>query len=515
MSQAEESCTSSCINSYEVNSAELQEHLLSSSYAYIQYVLGATQSNADLVPTPEFHVTMFTMFTNAAIKRCVAACPRGHAKTTLMKIAIGRIIYGSNSDLNIGYLSHSSPLATKALADIYSMLRAPNMVAVFGEPVFSKEQLDRGEYTFKLGGHIFNMSSFGANSQIRGYNTNNRRLDILIVDDLEDSGENASDVLFLKLKRWFYSDVMKALSHGGRVLQIGNIVNKNSIVNENCADPRWHSMKLSAIKADGTPLWPELNSFDDLLAEYNSYAKNGLAGQWCAEMLNDPNAANTLSIDLERIGRKPKPEPSNSGHSTGFITIDPAISTAAWGHAQTIAVHCYYDDPAKTVVPYWQVVDTESKYGQSPVMLYEAVHRLCDKWGITIVGFEAEAYQAALKPIFEYMDEVNGRQGLLEYIPLSTMKKSKASRIKSFVDLLYQGVYYLSNEDKLAMSQLLAFDPTRRDNSDDLIDVESYGVQMLAKHQERILQARRYSAFRVDSSQSSALLSRIAEASEL
>lgn len=495
---------------YDVNVADLRNHLLSDSASYIQFALDATQAKEDLIKSPQFHIDMFNMFINPEIKRAVAACPRGHAKTTIMKMAVGRIIQGSTKDLNIGYLSHSTPLATKALSDIRMLLLSPNMIQVFGMPKFIKEQLDRGEYTFQLNGHTFNMTSFGAESQIRGYNVNNRRLDILITDDLEDMKENKSDVLFLKLKQWFYSDAMKAISYNGRVLQIGNIVNKNSIIDENCSDPRWHSMKLSAIKADGTPLWPELNSFEDLLADYNAYAKKGLGGQWCAEMLNDPNAANSLSIDVSRIGRKPAVDPELSDHQMGFLTIDPAISAATWGHAQTIAVHLYYTNP----VPYWQIAEYRVSYGESPVQLWQAVHQLCDRWNVTVVGFEAEAYQAALKPVFEYMDSVNERSGLLEYIELKTMKKSKASRIKSFVDLLYQGVYYLSDNDSLSLTQLLSFDPTTKNNSDDLIDVESYGTQMLSLHQEKISKAAKYKEGRHNAATTEQLI-KIAELSQI
>ena len=94
------------------------------------------------------------------------------------------------------------------------------------------------------------------------------------------------------------------------------------------------------------------------------------------------------------------------------------------------------------------------------------------------------------------------------------MKKSKASRIKSFVDLLYQGVYYLSDNDKMSLTQLLSFDPTTKDNSDDLIDVESYGTQMLSLHLDKIKRAKRYNESLGNSSQIE-LLEKIAELSKI
>lgn len=358
---------------------------------------------------------------------------------------------------------------------------------VFGVPQFSIEQEGRGEYAFSLNGCKYHLTSFGANSQIRGFNVNNRRLDLLIVDDLENRQENESDILYDKLKQWFYSDVFKALGYTGRICQIGNIVNKNSIVDENCADPSWHSMKLSAIKSDGSPLWPALYTIEELLEEYNSYARKGMGGQWCAEMLNDPEAANTLQIDVSKIGYKDDVQPDNSDHLYGFITVDPAISSESWGHAQTVAVHCYYENPE----PYWQIVATSSVKGESPVLLYEKLHYLADAWSVSLIGIEAEAFQASLLPIFEYLDKLKKREGLVEYIPLKTMKKSKASRIQSFLDFLYKKIYYLSHSDKLSVAQFLKFNPTRKDNSDDLIDVESYGCQMLDLHKERIVAAKR------------------------
>ena len=491
--------------STEINTNDLKAHFKINGGAFIGWVNSLTVPAEELLPVPDFHITEFNTLIDPTILRYSCAMPRGFSKTTVVKTGLIHIILYTEQPLNIGYISNSEKFASRAIYDIRTFLMSSEVEKVYGKFLFLVDQQDRGYYKIKTpNGHIININSYGANSQIRGSNFDNRRLDIIVVDDLENRQDNKSDVLYAKIKQWFFTDALKALTPVGRCFMIGNIVAEHSILEENTVSPKWASTKLSAIKKDGTALWPERYSLHYLVEDYKDYCSRGLGGEWVAEMLNDPSAHGAINVDMSKIQYSDKTLPED--YNCTFITVDPAYSAESWGHQQAIVVHGLVETALED---YWVIVDYQLAVGDGTIELYNKVTKLADKWNAPMVGIESEAYQGTIKGTFEYLDKVNGREGMIEWVKLYTNKRSKTSRIISFLDSLYKGLYRLVKKDTLTTAQLINYNPESKNNSDDLIDCEAYGLQILDKFYDKLreLNARkiRVSTDRLQQEQSARL----------
>lgn len=176
--------------------------------------------------------------------------------------------------------------------------------------------------------------------------------------------------------------------------------------------------------------------------------------------------------------------PSPGELVSGFLTIDPAISdNPKTAHACVVAVHGFVNDK-------WQVVDHYSAIATDPIKLYDVAFSLANKWGVNIIGIESEAYQASIKYVFEYIQRREGLGARLEVVQMPTGKRSKYSRIATWVGYLRRGEYTLTRGDIATTNQLLKYDSTKSTNDDDLIDAESYGVYMIEKHLSKIMASK-------------------------
>lgn len=460
----------------QANATEIRQRAKYDYRLFIALLLGDELTS----PTPEFHLAIFARMVSLEVAKSVFAVPRGFAKTTLVRLAVVYILLFS-SIKNIFYFSHTLDLSVPSVVAIIKFMKSDNFRKVFGEIQWLVEQEGKGIYKFVMpDGKVCNLRARGANQQVRGSNIDNTRIQLAICDDIEDREENNNPQIYKKLKQWFYSDMLKALDvKTGRVIQIGNIVSVNSLVAEHCESPKWFSMRYSAIRSDGSPLWPEMWPLDKLRDDYDEYANQGLTTEWFGEMMNIilPEGSQLISVSEIEFA-----EPALPGQLVaGFITIDPAISdNVLTAHKCSLAVHGFVNDK-------WQIVDHWSAIATDPIKLYDVALNYATKWGISVIGIESEAYQASIKYVFEYIERRNEMASRLIVKQMPTGKRSKYARIASWVGYLRSHEYCLTKGDLTTTNQLLAYDSAKKQNDDDLIDAESYGVYMIEKHLSEIM----------------------------
>lgn len=424
------------------------------------------------VPSPDFHITLFSRMVSLDVNQSAYAVPRGYAKTTIARAACDHIFLFSDIR-NIFYVSNTLAGAVPSVRAIVAFFKSENFERVFGRVEFSIEQDGKGIYAFRLpNGKECYLQAVGAEQQVRGTNIGGRRIELAIVDDLENRKDNLNDELYKSLKSWFYSDFKKALDRKhGKIIQIGNIVAPNSLVYEHCQSPYWYSMHFSAIKSDGTPLWGDMWSLEDLARDFKEYQEMGQTAQWFGEMMNIIVPESSALISASEIMYRPRPPIGTIEY--GFITVDPAISeNQKTAHGCAVAVHGFFDNK-------WQIVDYFLNIGVDPIRLYGEIYRLASLWGVSYVGIENEGYQASLKYVFEYMQRREDMVHRMHFIQMPTGKKHKYTRIATWVGYLKKHDYCLTTGDITSTNQLVLYDPTSNKNKDDLIDVEAYGVYMI------------------------------------
>jgi hypothetical protein len=457
----------------QVNAQLIKDVLRTDSEFFIQFFLGDELT----FPVPEFHKTIFNKMTDTAIDKFVCAIPRDHAKTTLAKLAVIWYFLFTNYRFII-YLSNTATIAQAACQDIVAFMEGENFRSVFGDIDWEIRREGDGIYKFNLTltdkeGRSYTkrciLRALGAGQQVRGINIDNQRPQLAVVDDLEDNDNIATEILFDKLKKWFYGPFKKCLDKfHNKIIHLGNMISNKCLLREHCESQFWHSMRFGCLLSDGTPLWPDAWPLDKLREDFLEYLNNGLLDVWFAEMMNQPMAAGRGLIRADQIEYRHKLFPDDIEY--GFMTVDVAISNKTWGHKTSIAVHGFYEKK-------WQLVDSFLEQAVDPIKLFEKIYELACLWHIQVVGIETIGYQAALKFVFDYLMMERGIEGL-EFVELSNTER-KVQRLAGWCAFLKNKSYVLTNGDLATTDQLLSFDPIKKTNDDDLIDAAAYSVEMI------------------------------------
>lgn len=477
----EEAFERSDVQNVEVDLHEWHEQLKKNCEVFVNFFL----YDQITYGVPDFHLRIWDFMTNQDIHRFACAVPRGHAKTTLAKLAVVWHFLFTDARF-IVYVSNTETIAVEAVSDIANYMESANFVKTFGMITWDKRKAGRGHYQFMLNGKRCILMARGANQQVRGLNIDNQRPQVAIVDDLEDEDNTASEQLHKKLKKWFFGTFIKALDkRWNKVIYIGNLIGENSIIELLINLRSWVSMRLGCLLEDGTPLWPELWPLEAILADYEEYRAMGMVSTWFAEMMNLVTAGENAIIKAEEIYYLPPIEPGEQ--KTAFITIDPIPDKSETTDEAAIVVHALVEDPntGGTVV---QIVDyVEGNF--DPHDLYIQTKTLCFRWGAAIVGIEAVLFSTVLKYYFEIMAKLDGLHDM-EVVKLISGTTAKMVRMTAWASMIKQKAYALTEGDIHLTANLLKIDRFRKRQKDDLTDAASYGPLMLENYMGLIMERR-------------------------
>jgi hypothetical protein len=428
------------------------------------------------LPSPPCHYEIFHEMTDLTHAQYVCAIPRDHAKTTIAKLAVMRLIIFTKFRF-FTYFSDTHTLAASALLDIVHFMETDQFRAVFGENAVDWliRRESEGTYIFRFLGRKIIMKAFGAGQQIRGMNIDNVRPDVGVFDDIETNESVESAAQLRKLIKWFYGPVKKAFNKTGyKLIHIGNMISNNCLLKKHCESTFWHSTRYGCLLSNGQPLWPEAWPIEKLREDFRSYVEVGEADTWFAEMMNMPvSGSNGLLRGHDIQHSKVMP----GWGEFGFITIDPAISKKKGAHKSAIVVHMWYEDC-------WHVVDYHHEQGMTPVDTFQKMVEFCYKWGVNVIGIESVAYQASLIYVFDHFCMLYKIHGL-KFVPCPGGVR-KVERLRSWAGAIKKGIWKLMEGDFTMVSQLLTYQPLSENNDDDLIDAAAHGVNMIELYMREI-----------------------------
>ena len=438
-------------------------------------------------PVPKMHVEVWSLLTNTAMQRVLLAIPRDHAKTTLSKLAVVWYFLYTNHRFCV-YLSNTNTIAKNACKDIMGYMKSPNFVSVFGAIKIIKESETDSLWIFELqmpDGRIKKciLRAVGANQQMRGINIDNQRPDMAVVDDVEDNENTESELLQKKLDRWIFGPFLKALARRKKVIWLGNMLQKTSLLARLSQRPNWNPVVFGCLVEDSegnvVPLWPERWPLDELIEDYCEYQDLGLVETWLCEMMNMPGFTKD-GFKTESIYYQPIPAPDES--KAHFITNDPAFGEEAVNDESAIVVHAIREDGCPMVVDYFCGQVDESR-------MFDETWRLAMKWNAWTWGIEAVAAQRVLITLFRLLLVGKGVQpDMVQILPLMAGKGDpKVARIKAWVAMMTRKEYAIFEGSTKIFTQLMAYNMKKKSNKDDLIDSCAYGPQMLANYEGLIL----------------------------
>lgn len=427
---------------------------------------------------PAFYIAMWQILAMrnpgdiGKILRFALGLPRGHAKTTFVKILIcWLIVYDKATFVLI--VCASEALSEQILADISDMLGSPNMEAVYGNWTNSlstdTKELKKAVYHTRP----IVLAAKGAGSSLRGLNIKHHRPDLILCDDMQTRENDESPTESLRLLRWFTATLLKVVAPRGDrlVIYVGNMYSDGCILNKLRTNSKWTSLVTGAILENGQPLWPELHSLESLMESYLHDEELGQADIWFAEVMNDPKSvANSLLPTI-------LPEyPHDEGIIPDgvFLTIDPA-GFKDNSDDNVIAVHYVYE--GKGIVIETVTSSTEATLN-NPEQLVLIALQLALKHGASLIGIEDVGFQSTLQFwVTKYMVDLDITG--VHVVPLSPHGRSKESRIRLFVQELYAQNYYLHHSVRpFFVWQATKYKIGAKKNKDDYLDACSYGLDV-------------------------------------
>ncbi len=415
--------------------------------------------------------------------RFALGLPRANAKTTFLKLLICYLLI---HDYDISFfliVCATEPLAENFLSDVDEMMKSPVIAQVYGSWEAAKtrdtKKIKRSEWQ----GKKIILAAIGAQTSLRGLNIGNRRPQLILCDDVQTKENDESSTERAQLLRWLLGTLFKARAkvEKSAILYIGNMYSTDCILYLFSKLPNWTSLITGSIMADGSILWPELNTLKELLEEYAHDAALGEGATWFAEVQNDPVGASTGLLDIgESVPQFKASEPADYEiFPTRFITVDPAGAKVT-SDDNVVATHVLKDRD--------ELATLDIKNGKwNPTKVIQEIIRQAIYWKVGIVFIESQGYQASLA---FWLDEALKTIGLeITVIPLPTGTASKYRRIKAWVKQFAANKWEIADLDaynKLTF-QLFAYRTNRTDNVDDILDVQAQAVLAMNKHYTDII----------------------------
>lgn len=423
------------------------------------------------------------------------AIPRGHAKTTMVKLlVVWAILFTKKKFVLI--ICASEPNAINIIADIADMLDSENIRKLFGDwrSSMTKDTGSTKEFTFR--GRSIILKGVGAKTSSRGINRKNSRPDIMIFEDAQTKESAESTTEADSFISWFHSTAMKSKSPDGTTfIYVGNMYKDTPLVVDEKGNtkvygchlrnlqlnPMWRTFITGAFQADGSMLWPEVHPREVLLAELADDSSSGKEDEWFAEVQNDPTFRKTNRLLPENCFVPTDEDILAWGapHSR-YLVLDPSLGKKqsddvviggfeVW---EDIPVQVHLDIPKKSV----------------PDVTLDLLKFALDN-NYPAIFIEGYGMQGAIVQWFDKWKELSGDlYRNVEIIGITRGRTSKNAQILDTFKRANSKQVGFKSVDVFPyiVTQAEMFDPTTTKNLDDILDVASYGILVWDNPQMRL-----------------------------
>lgn len=429
-------------------------------------------------PMTALHNDIFAL-TESKEKFVAIAAPRGIGKTTIARTKAAKNILYQDSYF-IPYVSKSHDSALLQTENLKrDLTSSPDIKKLFG-PIKTKS-LGDGDFS-----ESFSKKSWvaynslviprGAQQQIRGLVYNNHRPDLFIIDDLEDDDQIENPEYRSRIKLWFHSVLMKAISrysHDWRLIYIDTVKHEDSLLEELLASDRWASTRLELCDDECRSTVPELWSDEEVKEEYEYHEKEGMLDVFYREYRNIPLSTKD-AIFQQQYFKYYEPTEVNLKKMEFVVIVDPAKTVKL--HAADSAIVGIGLDMASNAI-YIHDIDAGKFY---PDELYEKMFQMCQRLGATVLAIEETSLNEFIKQPVK--NEIVKRHINVQLVWLKARGGEKDARGKdkriSSLAPYYRSGYILHNPAVCGIleAQLL---PHPRAKRKDVADATAYIVELM------------------------------------
>jgi predicted phage terminase large subunit-like protein len=200
-------------------------------------------------------------------KRLIINIPPRYSKTEIVKNFIGWSL-GHFPDCEFIYTSYSARLAAASSWDVRGLVQEPEFQAIFPAVRLRDDSKAKDEWRTTAGGIVYAVGSEGT---ITGYGAGKLREGFggaLLIDDPHKADEARSDVMRQNVIDWFQTTFeSRKNSPDTPIILIMQRLHESDLAGwllNGGNGERWEHVCLPALQSDGTALWPEKHSVEEL-----------------------------------------------------------------------------------------------------------------------------------------------------------------------------------------------------------------------------------------------------------
>lgn len=200
-------------------------------------------------------------------RRLIINIPPRYSKTEIVKNFVGWSL-GHNPDSEFIYTSYSGRLAAASSWDVRGLIQEPEYRAIFPAVQPRDDSQAKDEWRTTAGGIMY---AVGTGGTITGYGAGKHRPGFggaLLIDDPLKADEARSDVIRQNVIDWFQNTFeSRKNSPDTPIVLIAQRLHESDLAGWLLAGgngEKWEHICLAALQEDGTALWPEKHSIEEL-----------------------------------------------------------------------------------------------------------------------------------------------------------------------------------------------------------------------------------------------------------
>lgn len=396
-------------------------------------------------------------------------CFRGSAKTTKLRVFLSkRVAYGISHTILV--VSNSQDHAAKTIEWLKKAVEFNKTWATtFDLQVGSKWTGTDIEIIHGIDKYPIRVIAVGITGQIRGFNIEDFRPDLILVDDPDNEETTGTAEQIKKTADLFFGALIKSLAPRSeapfaKVVLLQTPLAKGDLCDVASQDPQWRSLTFGCFDDQGESRWPERWTTKELLEDKQAHIRRGQLALWMREMecqIVPDGGASFIPENIRMYDLLPD-------QAIYIITIDPASSDSKTADDQVVMLTALWRDRI-------YVVEYTAERGEMPESVSQTVLQWARMYNILGIWVESISYQRILAHFLE-----QEMRKYRTFIPVHRVKdqRSKADRIVQAVGkATAYGLLYIKASHQKLLTQYYSYSP-RAKGLDDVIDCLAMAIDV-------------------------------------
>jgi len=430
--------------------------------------------------SPEFHKDMDRVLENPDNRFVGFEVFRGGAKTTKVRLfASKRIAYAISHTIVI--IGKSQDHAVKTLLWLKNNIEYNTLwTSTFGLKKGSKWSDSEIEIIHGTAGYPIRIIALGITGSVRGINVDDRRPDLIILDDPCDEENTATPEARQKMSDLVFGALAKSLAPASEapdatMVLAQTVLVKGDLIDSVMNDPQWATVRYSCFDSRGESAWPERWTTEELQADKDAHVQRNQLSLWLREMecvlVTTENSAfletwleywDTLPLGgVTYMGIDPTPPPKD-GNALRQVNekLDDAVIMVIRFYMGKVYICEYY-----------------ACKSPDPEEFINKIFELAKIWNPMMIGIETVMNQRTLKWLFDR--EMLKRRQYYTVVPVEDKRKKETRIIQTITSNASNSALVINRNMGEFTQQYSVFQAQATRQHDDYLDALTIAMGLI------------------------------------